>query len=63
MNEIIPANFAPGRRRLMIGRNGIVTDVENAAAEVKGARKSIENGKIVILKNGQKYNVAGQMMK
>ena len=63
MNEIIPANPAPGRRRLMIGRSGIVTDVENVAAEVKGARKSIENGKIVILKNGQKYNVAGQMMK
>lgn len=63
MNEIIPANPAPGRRRLMIGRSGIVTDVENVAAEVKGARKSIENGKIVILKNGMKYNVAGQMMK
>lgn len=63
MNEIIPANPAPGRRRLMIGRSGIVTDVENVAAEVKGARKSIENGKIVILKNGIKYNVAGQMMK
>lgn len=63
MNAIIPANPAPGRRRLMIGRNGIVTDVENVAAEVKGARKSIENGKIVILKNGIKYNVAGQMMK
>ena len=63
MNAIIPANPAPGRRRLMIGRSGIVTDVENVAAEVKGARKSIENGKIVILKNGMKYNVAGQMMK
>lgn len=63
MNAINPQQPAPGRRRLMIGRSGIVTDVENVAAEVKGARKSIENGKIVILKNGQKYNVAGQMMK
>lgn len=63
MNAINPQQPAPGRRRLMIGRSGIVTDVENVAAEVKGARKSIENGKIVILKNGIKYNVAGQMMK
>lgn len=63
MNAINQQQPAPGRRRLMIGRNGIVTDVENVAAEVKGARKSIENGKIVILKNGIKYNVAGQMMK
>ena len=38
------------------------TDIENTEAGVK-AVKMIENGQLVIIKNGVKYNVAGQQVK
>jgi hypothetical protein len=41
----------------VIGRK-LPTDIENADA-IKGANKFIENGKVVIIKNGVKYNVLG----
>ena len=54
---------APGRRMLMIGRSGIVTDVEKIEAVKNGAFKHIENGAVVIFKNGKKFNLAGQELK
>ena len=45
----------------VIGRNNIVTGIENSAA-IQGANKFIENGKIVIIKNGVKYNVLGAQL-
>ena len=41
----------------VIGRK-LPTGIENADA-IKGANKFIENGKVVIIKNGVKYNVLG----
>lgn len=42
----------------VIGRNDAPTAIENTDA-IEGANKFIENGKIVIIKNGVKYNVLG----
>lgn len=42
--------------------NGSGTAISNTEAEVK-AVKMIENGQLVIIKNGVKYNVAGQQVK
>ena len=42
--------------------NGVATAIENAAVSAK-AVKTIENGQLVIIKNGVRYNVAGQEMK
>jgi hypothetical protein len=45
---------------------GGITGVENveAAAEAKAKEgKFIENGKLVIVKNGQKFNAAGAQVK
>ena len=40
-----------------------ITDVEKEAAEASKAVKKIENGKIVIVKGGKKYTVAGAQIK
>jgi len=45
----------------VIGRNNVVTGIENSAA-IEGANKFIENGKVVIIKNGVKYNVLGAQL-
>ena len=44
----------------VVGRNNMPTNIENTFIE--GANKFIENGKIVIIKNGVKYNVLGTQL-
>ena len=61
----LPASFASGARSAYFF-GGEITGVANveAAAEAKAQDgKFIENGKIVIVKNGVKYNAAGQQVK
>ena len=60
----LPADFAGGAARSAYFFGGNITAVENveAAAEAKAKAKDgkfIENGKLVIVKNGQKFNAAG----
>ena len=45
----------------VIGRNEAPTAIENNVA-IDGANKRIENGKIVIIKNGVKYDVLGTQL-
>ena len=45
----------------VVGRNNVVTGIENSAA-IQGANKRIENGKVVIIKNGVKYDVLGAQL-
>ncbi len=64
LSEINAQANVPGRRRITMNANGTntatgVDNVENAAQSVK----MIENGQVIILRNGQKYNVAGQIVK
>jgi len=61
----LPASFAAGARSAYFF-GGDITGVDNveAAAEAKAQNgKFIENGKLVIVKNGQKFNAAGQQVK
>ena len=61
----LPANFA-GLARSAFFFGGDITAVDNveAAAEAKAKEgKFIENGKLVIVKNGVKYNAAGAQVK
>ena len=44
----------------VVGRNNLPTNIENTFIE--GANKFIENGKVVIIKNGVKYNVLGTQL-
>lgn len=45
----------------VVGRNNVVTSIENSAA-IQGANKRLENGKVVIIKNGVKYDVLGAQL-
>ena len=45
----------------VVGRNDAPTAIENSEF-IEGANKFIENGKIVIIKNGVKYNVLGAQL-
>ena len=45
----------------VVGRNDAPTAIENSEF-IEGANKRIENGKIVIIKNGVKYNVLGTQL-
>jgi len=45
----------------VIGRNDAPTGMESNAA-IEGANKRIENGKVVIIKNGVKYDVLGAQL-
>lgn len=45
----------------VIGRNDAPTGTENNAV-IEGANKRIENGKVVIIKNGVKYDVLGTQL-
>ena len=61
----LPANFAGGAARSAYFFGGNITAVENveAVAEAKAKEgKFIENGKLVIVKNGQKFNAAGALI-
>ena len=64
----LPADFAEvtGGARSAYFFRGDITAVDNVEATSKAAVKEgkfIENGKIVIVKNGQKFNAAGQQVK
>ena len=62
----LPANIAAGAARSAFFFGGNITGVENveAAAEAKAKEgKFIENGKLVIVKNGVKFNAAGAQVK
>ena len=45
----------------VIGRNEVPTNIENTMF-IEGANKFIENGKVVIIKNGVKYDVLGAQL-
>lgn len=45
----------------VVGRNNVPTGMENNAA-IEGANKRIENGRVVIIKNGVKYDVLGAQL-
>ena len=55
-------NNAPKRMRFVFNQEQTATGIDNANADIK-AEKRIENGQVIIIRNGVKYNVNGQMIK
>ncbi len=59
---IYSGNAAPRRMRFVFNQEQVVTGIDNANADTK-AEKRIENGQLIIIKNGVRYNVQGQLIK
>ena len=52
----------PGRRRVLMGENA-ATGVDNIVAPEGQAVKAIVNGQLIIIRDGVKYNVQGQVIR
>jgi len=59
---IYSGNAAPRRMRFVFNQEQVVTGIDNANADTK-AEKRIENGQLIIIKNGVRYNAQGQLIK
>ena len=56
-----PQAQIPGRRRVCMGEN-TTTDFENITNGENTTIKVIENGQLIIIRNGEKFNVQGQKL-
>ena len=59
-----PKSKIPGRRRVCMGTTGenTATGTENAVTPQVQVTKIIENGQVVIIRNGEKFNAMGQRL-
>ena len=69
INKIIllqtePKSLVPGRRRVSMGETSgnVATDVENSQLPMINSQKLIENGLLIIIRDGVKYNAHGQKL-
>lgn len=58
-----PSGGAPARIRLVIGGEQTATAIESIQISDIRSQKVIENGQLVIIKNGVRYNAQGQIVK
>ena len=59
--SVPPKSLVPGRRRVSMGETGenAATDVENSQLPMINSQKLIENGQLIIIRDGVKYNAQG----
>ena len=57
------AASAPKRLRFVFNGENAATGIENTSASFGGSEKRLENGQLVIIKNGVRYNAQGQIVK
>ena len=59
--SVPPKSPVPGRRRVSMGETGenAATDVENSQLPMINSQKFIENGQLIIIRDGVKYNAQG----
>lgn len=55
-------SLAPARARIVL-QNQVVTDIQLAEQEENKAIKTIENGQLIIIRDGVRYNAMGVVMK
>ena len=60
--SVEPKSLVPGRRRVSMGETSgnVATDVENSQLPMINSQKLIENGQLIIIRDGVKYNAHGQ---
>ncbi|MBO5552984.1 MAG: hypothetical protein J5937_02145, partial [Paludibacteraceae bacterium] len=58
------ASLAPQHRmRFIFNGENAATGIENTSASFGGSEKRLENGQLIIIKNGVRYNAQGQIVK
>ncbi len=58
------ASLAPAHRmRFIFNGENAATGIENTSASFGGSEKRLENGQLIIIKNGVRYNAQGQIVK
>lgn len=55
-------NFAPKHMRFVFNNEQTATGINNTNAVVE-SQKILENGQVIIIRNGVRYNTAGQIVK
>ena len=62
--SVPPKSLVPGRRRVSMGETGenAATDVENSQLPMINNQKLIENGQLIIIRGGEKFNAQGQKL-
>ena len=61
--EINNPSNAPIRRAQIVTGSQVVTSIDLVNVENNGTLKTIENGQLIIIKNGVRYNVQGQVIR
>ncbi len=57
------AAYAPRKLRFVFNGEQQATGIENTSASFGGSEKRLENGQLIIIKNGVRYNAQGQIVK
>ena len=57
------ANNAPRRLRFVFNQEQVATGIEDVQGDNVQSTKVLENGQLIIIKNGVRYNVQGQIVK
>ena len=60
---VFGGSSAPQRMRFIFAEEQTATGVENASVDNDESQKRMENGRLVIIKNGVRYNAQGQIVK
>lgn len=55
--------YAPRKLRFVFNGENAATGIENTSASFGGSEKRLENGQLIIIKNGVRYNAQGQIVK
>ena len=60
---VFGGSSAPQRMRFIFAEEQTATGTENASADNDESQKRMENGRLVVIKNGVRYNAQGQIVK
>ena len=55
--------YAPRKLRFVFNGENAATGIENTSASFGGSEKRLENGQLIIIKDGVRYNAQGQIVK
>ncbi|MBQ7438621.1 MAG: hypothetical protein IJV28_01475 [Paludibacteraceae bacterium] len=55
--------YAPRKLRFVFNKENTATGIENTSASFGGSEKRLENGQLLIIKDGVRYNAQGQIVK